>query len=97
MVKAPEAVVVVASATFAPPLAAMPDDDASLVALVQLPSLLMLALATCEMLIVWPWLAPIWKAWLVKVPSSRLVPLKLVCSATRWISCFSSCTSAFRA
>lgn len=86
VVKAPEAAVLVAVGPFAPPFATTPVDDASFVALVQLPSLLMLAFATCEMLIVWPWLAPIWKAWLVKVPSSRLVPLKLVCSATRWIS-----------
>ncbi len=63
----------------------------------QLPSDLMLALAIWAMSIVWPWSAPIWKACAWNVPSSSLVPLKLVCSATRWISAFNSCTSAFSA
>ncbi len=54
-------------------------------------------LAMLEMLTVSPALAPTWKATAVNEPSSSLVPLKLVCSDTRWISAFSWVTSAFSA
>ena len=49
----------------------------------QVPSSAVSALAMPLTVMVWPWSAPIWKTASVKDPSSRLVPLKLVCSATR--------------
>jgi hypothetical protein len=42
-----------------------------------------LALTTLLMAMAWPALAPTWNSWLVKLPSSSLVPLKSACLATR--------------
>jgi hypothetical protein len=44
-----------------------------------------LALTTLLMAMAWPALAPTWNSWLVKEPSSSLVPLKSACLATRSI------------
>ncbi len=75
-------------------VAATPAMPAGVSTRFQLPSALMLALAIWAMLMTWPWSAPTWNAWFMKLPLSNGVPLKLVSSATRWISAFSSCTSA---
>ncbi len=62
-----------------------------------LPSELALASTTLLMAMAWPALAPTWNSWLVKLPSSSLVPLKSDCLATRSISLTSWVTSACRA
>src|SRR5690606_431426 len=61
------------------------------------PSAEELALVIESMVISWPASAPTWKAWAVKEPSSSLTLLNEVCEATRSISAFSCCASAFSA
>ena len=63
----------------------------------QLPSEAELALTMAETLIVSPWFAPTWNAWLVNEPLSSLVPLNEVSLETRSISAFSCWASAFSA
>src|SRR6185437_16309941 len=69
------------------------------VLLVLVPSAELCALTRLLMEMVSPTLAPTWNAWLLKLPSSSLMPLKEVVDATRSISdlsCWTSLLSAVR-
>ena len=81
----------------APVAAAVPLVDELPVTEVQLPSAEDLALTMLKTLIVSPWFAPTWNAWLVNEPLSSLVPLNEVSLETRSISAFSCWASAFSA
>ena len=84
-------------AAIAPTVAAPPVVEALPVTEVQPPSAAMLASAMPDTSMVWPWSAPTWKACVVKLPSSSLVPLNAVVLATRSISDINCETSFCRA
>ena len=85
-------------AAIAPTVAAPPVVEALPVTEVQPPrTAAMLASAMPDTSMVWPWSPPTWKACVVKLPSSELVPLNAVVLATRSISAINCETSFCRA